>query len=107
MVLPFAGIELLLLGGALYHCAVKSRQREVISIHDGQVAIQRGRWAPEETVIFPSAFTRVELLRSRYRGYPTQLLIGAWNNRVEVGRCLNNDERGRLASLLRAEMNHG
>ncbi len=101
MVLPFAGLELMVLGGALYHCALKCQQCELISIVDGQVAVQRGRHEPEETVSFPCAYARVELVAAEHRGYPTQLLIGAWNKRIEVGRCLNDNERGQLAIRLR------
>ncbi|MFA7388188.1 MAG: DUF2244 domain-containing protein [Thiohalobacteraceae bacterium] len=105
MVLPFAGLELGLLGYALWRCARRSQVREVISIHGGEIAVQRGCRMPEETTCLQRGWARVELARPTYRGYPSRLLIRSHGREVEVGGCLNEAERRRLAEDLRHWVN--
>jgi len=101
MILPFAGLELALLGTALYLTAWDGALREVISIRGGEVAVQKGYRQPEYTQVFPRGWVRVELTRPSRRGHPTRLVLRSHGKEVEVGGCLNESERCRLAEDLR------
>ena len=105
LVLPFAGLELGVLGYALWCCARRSQVREVISIHGDVIAVQRGCRAPEETTCLQRDWAKVELTRPVHRGYPSRLLIRSHGREVEVGGCLNELERRRLAEDLRRWVN--
>lgn len=101
LILPFAGLELLALAIAFYSCAVRSRAREVISIRGTTVSIQKGRRVPQESTSFQRGWAQVELTPPPLRGYPTRLLIRSHGRAIEVGHCLNETERSRLAEDLR------
>ena len=101
LILPFAGLELALLALALYVSAVRAHRREVISIEGATVSVQKGGRQPKEAMWFPRGWARVILARPQRRGYPSRLLIRCHGREVEVGDCLNEDERHRLAEDLR------
>lgn len=101
LILPFAGLELVALGAALYIAARKAAVREVISIRGSEVAVQKGRRRPEQTHTFPRGWVLIELLRPLRRGYPTRLFIRSHGREVEIGGCLVEAERCRLAEDLR------
>ena len=105
LVLPFAGLELGLLGYALWRCARRSHAREVISIQGSVIAVQRGCCMPEETTCLERNWAQVELARPEHRGYPSRLLIRSHGREVEVGGCLNEAERLQLAEDLRRWVN--
>lgn len=99
-VLPFAGAELLLLGGALYANALRGARSEVISVGERAVEVEKGRHQPEEHWEFPRAWTRVRLLLPGVRWYPSRLVIGSHGRHVELGDFLNEEERRHLAEYL-------
>lgn len=101
LILPFAGLELALLATALYLAAWRSSLREVISIHGAEISVERGHRQPEQVRIFPRNWARIELIRPRHRGYPTRLLLRSHGREMEIGGCLNESERRRLAEDLR------
>jgi len=101
-VLPFAGAELALLAGALYACALRTHSAEVVSVDGSTVAVEKGRRAPEQRWEFPRAWTRVRLLRSAARWYPSRLVVGSHGRTVTVGEFLNEEERRHLAGYLRS-----
>lgn len=101
LILPFAGLELALLGTALYLTAWRAALREVVRIEGNVVAVQKGHRQPESTEVLPRGWVRVELARPLRRGHPSRLLLRAHGRAVEVGGCLNEDERDLLAQDLR------
>jgi uncharacterized membrane protein len=101
LILPFAGMELALLALALYVSALRTHRREVISIDGARVSVQKGGRYPKEAAWFPRGWTRVILMRPQRYGHPSRLLIRCHGREVEVGGCLNEDERNRLAEDLR------
>ncbi|BAZ92439.1 integral membrane protein [Thiohalobacter thiocyanaticus] len=101
LVLPFAGLEMLMLAAGLYLGALRTSEREVIRIEGDTVAIERGRRRCREIIRFPRGWARVELARAARPGYPSRLLIRSHGQAQEVGHCLNDQERDRLATDLR------
>jgi uncharacterized membrane protein len=93
---------MLVLGIVLYRCCVRGSQQEVISIVGHQVRVAIGREKPERCCTFERCWARVVLDKARFRGYPDRLLIRSRGLEVEVGACLIDEERSRLASALRA-----
>ena len=101
LILPFAGLELIALAISFYVCAVRNSTREVISIQGATVAVQKGRRKPQESTQFQRAWARVELANPVQRGYPTRLMICSHGQSIEIGHCLNDNERSQLAEDLR------
>lgn len=100
-VIPFAGLELLALGTALYLCARHCHWREVILVGRHTVEVEKGRYRPEERWIFPRAWAQVELQAPVYAQYPSKLFIRSHGRHVELGSFLNEWERCALADDLR------
>lgn len=100
-VLPFAGLEVLLLGWALYVTARNAQIQEVVQVNRDVIEIARGRSSAEQSWCLQSAWARVHLVRPRYRNYPSRLLITAGKERVEIGKFLLEHERQALARELR------
>ena len=100
LVLPFAGLELLALGAALYVVALRADSREVIAIRGDTVEVQRGRHAPVERWSFQRCWVQVRLSRPRRNGYPWRVVLRGSGHELEVGRCLNDAERRLLANEL-------
>lgn len=100
-VIPFAGLELLALGTALYLCARRCHWSEVVSVRPDCVEVAKGRHGPEQCWHFPRAWAKVELLVPLHRQYPSKLIIRSHGREVELGAFLNEGERQALASDLR------
>jgi len=99
LVLPFYGLEMLALGAALYVTSWRGSIREVVTVDDKSVAIERGRDKPVERHEFQRPWTQVVLERPG-GWYPSRLLIRSHGRQVEIGRFLNEEERRGLAAAL-------
>ncbi len=100
LILPFAGLEILALAFGLYVCSLRCRDREVITIDDEKLFIETGRNKPNQRWQFERAWLQLELKKSTYYGHPSQLLIRSKGRQIEIGKCLTNKERKRLAQSL-------
>lgn len=100
-VLPFAGLELALLGWGLYASAHRAQDCEFITIRGGRIEIQQGRRRPERRWILETYWTEVALEPSGHRWYPSRLVLRSRGQRVELGRFLGDDERAELAGRLK------
>lgn len=99
-VLPFAGLELLVLGCALYVCTLDGCRSDVVSVDSHTVTVEKGCRAPSKTWEFNRAWTQVKLFRPRIVWYPSRLVLRSAGKEVEVGDFLTEDERVRLAKQL-------
>lgn len=99
-VLPFAGLEVGLLGWALHASASRGRERELILLRDDKIEVQKGRRGPERFWELDAYWTEVALLPGAYRWYPSLLLLRTRGKEIELGRFLHEDERVDLAREL-------
>ncbi|MGD2118798.1 MAG: DUF2244 domain-containing protein [Chromatiales bacterium] len=108
MVLPFTGLELLLLAVAFYKVARDGQRCQVISVDEKTVRIEKG-WSrhggcgksgPEVKYEFPSAWAKLEFAAPRRSWYPARLLVGSGGKKVEIGEFLPEQERLDLAEQL-------
>ncbi|HYQ71429.1 MAG TPA: DUF2244 domain-containing protein [Gammaproteobacteria bacterium] len=99
-VLPFAGLEVLVLGGAFYLCLTRSQIREVVTVNASTVAVEKGRQTPEERWECPRAWARISLEQPQIAWYPSRLAITFQGRQVQLGAFLNEDERRALAAGL-------
>ncbi len=104
LVLPFAGLELLVLGIGIYANARWGATREMISLRGNQLRVTRGRGRPEELASLPRHWTRVNLRKDPRGWYPSRLLLECHGRSVEVGKSLVEHERIRLAEDLSARL---
>ena len=101
LVLPFSGAEWLLLAYAFKVSVDKSRLREVLTIDDATVRLERGRDAPEQVYQFQRAWLTLDLIEAEYGGHPSRLALRSHGKQVEIGGFLVEAERKQLLHELR------
>jgi uncharacterized membrane protein len=101
-VLPFAGMEIGAFVAALWVCLRRNRYREVLTFDGNDVRIEfglAGRGA-EAVVELRRDWLRVLIEPGPHRNSPTRLVLSSFGQRVEVARCLTDEERERLAARI-------
>jgi uncharacterized membrane protein len=101
LVLPFTLLELGLLGGILYYLWGRRDDVEVISIADGQIRVEQRDHKGSREWSVPHYWASIELKHSKHRNHPTSLLLRSHGKDEEIGRCLTDEEREKLATELR------
>lgn len=99
-VLPFAGLELLVLGWALGLCMRARHNFQRIAISGTQVVIEAREKSSTERLVFPRHWAKVTLRAPRTALHPSRLLIECRGRAFEVGRFLVEEERRALAARL-------
>jgi len=100
-VLPFAGLELFVLGVALGWSMRRGSYRELITISPEEVTIERGMTQARERERMPRTWARVELVQATHPWYPSRLYLSSHGRRHEIGAVLVESERRGLERRLR------
>ena len=99
-ILPFAGLEMALLGWALKISLERRFHRQTITVTDADVAIEsRDRWRSSR-VVFPRHWAQVKLRRPAASLHPSRLTIESHGHQCELGSFLTEEERRGLALRL-------
>lgn len=104
VILPFAGLELAALGAGLYVSVRGNAYREVLSFEQDWIRVEFGLAGQgvRSTRSWSRYWTRVVLERGARRNEPMRLLLRSAGQEVEIGRCLTDEEKVRLAARLQA-----
>lgn len=100
--LPFAGFDVLAVAAAFYLVALRGRDRELITIDQETLVVEKGRAFPRQRWRFKRAWVRIELLELSHKRQREILRIGESGNYVDVGDFLLSADREQLARDLRA-----
>ena len=92
-VLPFAGLEMLLLGAALRISLARRNHRQTIVVSESDVAVQSRFGKRHSEVVFPRHWAQVKLRRSTSRLHPSRLVIESHGRQCAVGDFLTEEER--------------
>jgi len=108
-ILPFAGLELVAVGAALWVVLQRNRYREVLRFDGGVLRVEFGMTGsgPSATCEWPQRMTRVLLERGEHSTSPTRLVLSCGGQRLTLGTCLTDAERERLAARLRELVSPG
>ena len=101
-ILPFTGLEVAALGGALYWSIRKTRVRELIRVDERCVLIRKQQPGRNEDLELSRYWTYVRLVRPEAKHWPSRLLLGSKGRSIEIGSFLTNDERCGLKDRLSA-----
>jgi len=101
LILPFAGLEMIMLWGILYWSSLRATQCEVISIDADNVKVEVGRNKMRHLHSFQRAWTRVELYPPARPHWQSRLVMRSKGKELEIGACLNDEERKTLAASIR------
>lgn len=108
-ILPFAGLELAALAAALTVSLRRNRYREIVDFDGDAIRIEVGEIGRGAglRVGLERLSTRVLLESGPYRNSPTRLLLCSQGQSLELGRCLTDEERERLAARMRELIHPG
>ena len=97
LVLPFTGLELIVLGLGLYLQCCHAYRKEVVSVGERAVSVNDGR----REFMFSKAWLSIIHSQDSTGWYPSRLVIGSHGRFIEIGDFLVESERNRLAEDLR------
>ncbi|MGH8285490.1 MAG: DUF2244 domain-containing protein [Steroidobacteraceae bacterium] len=99
-VLPFAGLEMLVLAWALRASFARRRFTEAITISERDVLIELCDRERRSQIVFSRHWAQVKLRSPVSRLHPSRLTIESHGRALEVGRFLTEEERRGLAIRL-------
>jgi uncharacterized membrane protein len=100
-VLPFAGLEMALLGWALRASMERRHHRQTITVTPDSVEIDEQLPDRNGRIVFPRHWAQVRIRAGHSPMHPSRLTIESHGRRCEVGSFLNEQERTGLAKRLR------
>lgn len=100
LILPFAGLEMLVLGIALYVVARRSSSWQEISIKADRIQVIEHDSRRLQEQSFQRAWAQVIHEDAANKNHPSRLSIRSHGRSVEVGACLNEKEKCDLAEQL-------
>ncbi len=101
LILPFAGLEMLVLTGAVYYCVRKTHRQEVLRFSMEEVVIESGVNKVEQQHRFQRFFTRVRVEPPSGSRRSQRIAITERDHKVEVGQFLTDEEKKTLVRELR------
>lgn len=100
MVLPFAGLEVLLVGLGMYYVSWKLSFKQVITLENDSFILQKGVYFPKQEWHWQRSQIRLIKTPNQYRMSAPKLQLQHLNQVVEVGDFLNRDEKKQLRELM-------
>jgi uncharacterized membrane protein len=99
-VLPFAGLEMALLGWALKATLARRFHCQTITVTETDVSVESRYRTHYAQVVFPRHWAQVKLRRPASRLHPSRLTIESHGRQCELGAFLTEEERRGLAREL-------
>ncbi|MET0071733.1 MAG: DUF2244 domain-containing protein [Candidatus Thiodiazotropha sp.] len=100
LVIPFTGLEILIVGIAIYCQSCCAHTREFIHIDATHVRVSDNRGQRGEKC-FHKAWLKIVQNQDPKGWYPSRLLIGSHGEYIEIGKNLLEEEREMLANKLK------
>lgn len=101
MVLPFAGLEIVVLGWAFFHLHCHARDFERITVDDNRVLVETLDYKRTYRTEFQRYWARV-ILRNTPVTRRARLFLRSHGREIEIGRFMNDEERAQVARQMRA-----
>jgi len=99
-ILPFASLEMLVLGWALHTSLRRRHHSQTILLTDNLVRIETRSGNHSEQIEFTRHWAQVKLRRAHIRWHPSRLTIESHGRSYEVAGFLTEEERRALAGQL-------
>lgn len=99
-VLPFSGLEMLLVGWALHASLARRHRAEIITLTDADISVEARDRARSRLTVFQRHWAQVKLRLPVSRLHPSRLTIESHGRQCELGSFLTDEERYGLALRL-------
>lgn len=103
-ILPFAGLEMLALGCALYYANWKLQYRHVITVSEDSIRIDKGHYHPRQSWQFARDRSGLTVIPEKHPWDSPELAVHDREQSVSVGEFLNREDGLALLALLRKEI---
>ncbi len=100
LILPFAGLEILLVGIGMYYVCWKLNFQETIALEAESFKVQKGVYYPKKSWQWQASQTQLLSQPSKYRLSPPKLFLRHLNETIEIGDFLNREEKKQLLKAL-------
>ncbi|MFL2734391.1 MAG: DUF2244 domain-containing protein [Gammaproteobacteria bacterium] len=100
LILPFAGLEILIVGSALYVVFNKSLKKEVITLTKEKLTIEKGKYRPDSISEFIREWSYVFVEKPSHHWYPIKIVISSQGEKIAVGDFLTEEEKKEFVSSL-------
>lgn len=101
VILPFAGLEMLTLGSALYYVSWKLSYQEVIVITEDSVTVDKGVYKPRKSWLFTREDLSLSVQPQVHEWSTPVIQLRHKQSLVEIGEFLNQSDCRSLLSLLK------
>ena len=101
LVLPFAGLEIFVVGLAVGYTLRRSHDYEIIEIDGPDIVVTKREGSQTHHFSFQKYWARVSLEPGRARLLPNRLIIGSHGRFVEIGTQITDEARAELAERLK------
>ena len=93
LILPFAGLEVLLVVVCVYLVGNKLKKNEIITLTREKLVVERGSNSSKEVKEYIRLWTQIEIEKPIHPWYPLILVIASKGERVPIGDFLNEEEK--------------
>ncbi len=100
-VLPFAGLEVVVVLGSLYYCVRRTHTQEVLTFSPDMLLFERGVREPRVRRQFQRYFTRIFVRPPPHPWYRKRIALRCRGQELEIGSFLTSEEKDDLVSALR------
>ena len=100
-IVPFAGLEMLALGSALYYVCWKLRYRHVVTLKAESVLIQKGHYHPRQQWRFDRHDTTIQVTKQPHPWDALQISFCNRGEQVSLGEFLSKEDADKLLQLFR------
>ena len=98
LILPFAGLEVIALVVLMWWVAHQCCRKQVITIEDNRVIVEKGYHSPNFTWESEIFWTRLVIHKPPYRGHPSRLFLCSRQETLEIGEFLDEKEKKNLVA---------
>ena len=106
-ILPFAGLEMMALGSALYYVCWKLRYRHVITLEPEVVRIQKGHYYPKKEWEIAVDDVALSIVPEQHPWDAPSIALFSKGEEISLGEFLNRDDALELLALLKGRVRIG
>lgn len=104
VMLPFAGLEVLILSLALYYVSWKLSYRHILTLNNKQLIIEKGVYRPKGKWVWEKQTTRLVTTTAKHDWEAHGLTLINNNEKVNIGDFLSQSDSNELITFMKGEI---